>query len=72
MLETIRSLILARCPELEAEDITEEADLYLDLELSDRDLLRCVAALEDMTGLTADREALEDLHTVGQLAALFE
>lgn len=58
--------------EIEAEDITPEADIYSDLGLDEIDAYDMVMSVEDTFGIEFPDEELEKVSTIGDLIKFIE
>ena len=70
MFEKLVEIITGICGE--TEEITPETDLTYNLGMKSIDLLELVTDVEDEFGITVTDEAVENIHTVGDIMEYIE
>lgn len=70
--ETVVAAILAVAPELDADDLTDDARLQEDLDLDSMDFLDVVTGLAERTGVDIPERDYPELATIGGAAAYLE
>ncbi len=67
-LETIAAIIAEQFG-VDAEDINEDTDILEDLNATSLDAVELIMAIESATDITIPDEAVDHIHTVGDVAA---
>lgn len=70
--ESVVAAILAVAPELDADDLTDDARLQEDLDLDSMDFLDVVTGLAERTGVDIPERDYPELATIGGAAAYLE
>jgi acyl carrier protein len=70
--ETVIAAIRAVAPELDADDLTDDARLQEDLDLDSMDFLDVVTGLSERTGVDIPERDYPELATIGDCVAYLE